>query len=215
MDSRKDNRNFAICIGRQLGSGGRDIARIISQKMGIAYYDKEIIALTAKESGLAPEYFENADERHTTPVIGCFGEAGMPCYCFGGMGSDSAYLSNDNLFNIQSGTVRHLASQGPSVFVGRCADYILRDMTCLLSVFITANMEFRKKRVAEYFSISEEEAVSRIRECDRKRAEYYNYYTFRKWGDAASYDFCLNSSIMGIEETADRIMDICREKILR
>ncbi len=215
MDLKSSNNNFAICIGRQLGSGGREIARIISRKMGIAYYDKEIITLTAKESGLAPEYFEQADEKHSTPVIGCFSETGMPYYCFGRVGGSSAYLSNDHLFNIQSETIRNLASKGPSVFVGRCADYILREMPRLLSVFITANMECRIERVSGYFSITEEEAALKIRESDRKRAEYYNYYTFKKWGDASSYDFCLNSSIMGIEETADRIIDICNEKILK
>lgn len=213
MDLKSD-KNFAVCIGRQLGSGGRDVARMISQKMGIAYYDKEIITLTAQESGLAPEYFEKADERHTTPVIGCFGEAGMSFYCFGRVPGGPAYLSSDHLFNIQSETILNLAAKGPSVFVGRCADYILRDMPHLLSVFITANMEFRIERVSRYFSVDRDEAVEKIHECDRKRAEYYNYYTFKKWGDAASYDFCLSTSVMGVEETADRIVNICREKIL-
>lgn len=213
MDSLNDKKNFAICIGRQLGSGGREVALRISRKMGIAFYDKEIISMTAKESGLAPEYFENVDEKHVTPVVGCFGEAGMPFY-FGGVLGSSAYLSNDNLFKIQSETVLKLASEGPSVFVGRCADYILRDMPRLLSVFITANMEDRIARLVGTLSITEDEAIEKIKECDRKRAEYYNYYTFKKWGDAASYDLCLSTSVIGVEETADRIVNICREKIL-
>lgn len=108
-----------------------------------------------------------------------------------------------------------LADKGPGVFVGRCADYILRDRPHVLSVFITATLEDRIKRLHGLLSITEEEALAQIRDCDRKRAEYYNYFTFKKWGDSSSYDLCLSTSLFGEEETADRIVAIVREKILK
>lgn len=214
MESLEQNNNFAVCVGRQLGSGGRDVAKLVSEKLGIAFYDREIILATAKESGLTCECFEKSDERRSIPVMGCYGEMGMSFYGFGSMLGGSAYLSDENLFKIQSDTILKLSAQGPSVFVGRCADYILRDMPQILSVFITANKEDRLARLSAKLSITLEEAAVKIKECDRKRAEYYNYYTFKKWGDAASYDFCLSTSVMGIEEVADRIVAVCREKFL-
>lgn len=205
--------NFAVCIGRQLGSGGRNVALAISEKMGIAFYDKEIITQTAKDSGLAPEYFEKVDEKPSFPIVGRLTGMHMPFFSGGYVESES-YLGNNNLFKIQSRTVEMLADKGPGVFVGRCADYILRDRPHLLSVFITARMEDRTARLSKLLGISEEEAAARIKECDRKRAEYYNYFTFKKWGDSSSYDLCLSTSLFGEEETADRIVAIVRDKIL-
>ena len=105
--------------------------------------------------------------------------------------------------------------KGPGVFVGRCADYILRDHPRLLTVFITADLDDRIERLSKLLSISADEAASQIKECDRKRAEYYNYYTFKKWGDAASYQLCLSTSLFGEEETADLIVSIVRDKLLK
>lgn len=212
MESLEQNNNFAVCVGRQLGSGGRDVAKLVSEKLGISFYDREIISATAKESGLTCECFEKSDERRSIPMMGCYGEMGMSFYSFGSMLGGSAYLSDENLFKIQSDTILKLSAQGPSVFVGRCADYILRDMPHLLSVFITATKEDRMERLMAALAVSKDEALVRIRECDRKRAEYYNYYTFRKWGDAASYDLCLSTSVMGVDEVAERIVAVCREK---
>ena len=170
------SHNFAVCVGRQLGSGGRNVALAISRKMGIAFYDKEIINQAAKDSGLDPEYFEKVDEKPTVPILGGFAGVHIPFFSGGYLDTES-YLGNNNLFKIQSRTVEMLADKGPGVFVGRCADYILRDRPRVLSVFITATMEDRIERLSKLLSITPEEAEARIKECDRKRAEYYNYYS--------------------------------------
>lgn len=206
--------NFAVCIGRQLGSGGRNVALALSGKLGIAFYDKEIIFQAAKDSGLSPECFEKADEQPSIPIVGGLVGAHLPFYSSGYVNSGS-YLGNDNIFNIQGRTIEMLADKGPSVFVGRCADYILRNRPCLLTVFITADMEDRIARLSSLLSVSASEAESKIRECDRKRAEYYNYFTFRKWGEASSYDLCISTSFFGEEEVADSIAEICRRKFLQ
>ena len=200
------SHNFAVSVGRQLGSGGRNVALAISRKMGISFYDKEIITQAAKDSGLAPEYFEKVDEKPSFPIVGGLTGMNLPFYSTG--------VLNTNLFQIQSRTVEMLAENGPGVFVGRCADYILRDHPRLLTVFITATMEDRIKRLSKLLSITSDEAAARIKECDRRRAEYYNYYTFKKWGDAASYQLCLSTSLFGEEETADLIVSIVRDKLL-
>lgn len=205
---------FAVCIGRQLGSGGRNVALAVSEKLGIDFYDKEIITQAAKDSGLAPEYFEKADEKPSIPIVGGLLGVHMPFYSSGYVNAES-YLGNNNIFNIQSRTIEMLADKGPAVFVGRCADYILRERTRILTVFITADMADRIARLSSLMSISASEAENRIKECDRKRAEYYNYFTFKKWGDASSYNLCISTSFFGEEETADRIADICRRKFLR
>ena len=194
------SHNFAVSVGRQLGSGGRNVALAISRKMGISFYDKEIITQAAKDSGLAPEYFEKVDEKPSFPIVGGLTGMNLPFYSTGVLNTDY-YLGNNNLFQIQSRTVEMLAENGPGVFVGRCADYILRDHPRLLTVFITAT--------------TADEAAARIKECDRRRAEYYNYYTFKKWGDAASYQLCLSTSLFGEEETADLIVSIVRDKLLK
>lgn len=208
------SHNFAVCIGRQLGSGGRNVAMAIARKMDIAFYDKEIINQAAKDSGLAPECFEKVDEKPSFPIVGRLTGMHMPFFS-GGYVEAESYLGNNNLFKIQSRTIEMLAEKGPGVFVGRCADYILRDRPYILSVFITATMKDRVTRLSRLSGISEEEAAVKIRDCDRKRAEYYNYFTFKKWGDSSSYDLCLSTSLFGEEETADRIVAIVREKILK
>ena len=207
------SHNFAVSVGRQLGSGGRNVALAISRKMGISFYDKEIITQAAKDSGLAPECFEKVDEKPSFPIVGGLTGMNLPFYSTGVLNTDY-YLGNNNLFQIQSRTVEMLAENGPGVFVGRCADYILRDHPRLLTVFITATMEDRIKRLSKLLSITADEAAARIKECDRRRAEYYNYYTFKKWGDAASYQLCLSTSLFGEEETADLIVSIVRDKLI-
>ena len=146
------SHNFAVCIGRQLGSGGRNVALAISRKMGIAFYDKEIINQAAKDSGLDPEYFEKVDEKPTIPILGGFAGVHIPFFSGGYLDTES-YLGNNNLFKIQSRTIEMLADKGPGVFVGRCADYILRDRPRTLSVFITAAMEDRIERLSKLLSI--------------------------------------------------------------
>ncbi len=203
--------NLAICIGRQLGSGGREVAKLISERMGIAYYDREIIIQAAKDSGLDAGCFDKVDEKPSLPLLGGMMSMEMPFYSAGMLNTET-YLCNNNIFQIQSQTIESLADKGDGIFVGRCADYILRDRSRLLSVFITANMEDRVTRLCKLLSISSEEAVVQIKECDRKRSEYYNYFTFKKWGEISSYDLCFNSSLLSIDEIADKIITLTSER---
>jgi cytidylate kinase len=201
-----------ITIGRQLGSGGRDIGKKLSEAMNIAYYDKELIEITAKESGLNRKLFEEADERartgFSTGIIGLR----VPFLSEGGIASGG--LSNEMLFQIQSDVIRGLADKQPCVFIGRCADYILRDRKDCFGVFICANEEDRIRRIISYGdkSISVEKARDLMERGDKKRAAFYNYYSNKTWGEASSYHVCINSSVFGVEGTVSLLKEMT-EKI--
>ncbi len=201
--------NLAICIGRQLGSGGREVAKLISEKLGIAYYDREIILQAAKDSGLDVGCFDCMDEKPRHSLLGGLMSFESPCYSTGILNSET-YLGSANIFQIQSQTIETLADKGDSIFVGRCAEYILRERPKVFSAFITASTEDRVKRITKMMGVDKEEALKCIEEGDKKRAEYYNYYTFKKWGDTSSYDICFNSSLLSVEEIADKIIELCR-----
>lgn len=203
--------NFAICIGRQLGSGGREIAKLVADSMGLPFYDKEIITVAAAQSGLASELFERADEKPSSNIMGNVTGMSIP-FIYDGVVSQNSFICNDNLFHLISDAILKLYEGGPSVFVGRCADYVLRDKQNVLTVFITANDKDRIARLCRYENITQEEAAVKIRESDKKRAEYYGYYTFKKWGNAASYDMCLNTSVLGIQEIVERIIRLAKRK---
>jgi cytidylate kinase len=189
-----------ITIGRQLGSGGREIGKKLSEAMNIAYYDKEILEITAKESGLSQKLFEQADERTQKGLPpGLFGMR-FPFLGDGMIGYGG--LSNEMLFQIQSDVIRDLAEKQSCVFIGRCADYILRERKDCLNVFICANDEDRVRRIIGYGEdkgISVEKARDLVENVDKRRATYYNYYSNKTWGVASSYHICLNSSVFGIE----------------
>lgn len=198
---------FIINIGRQLGSGGREIGKALAQHYEIAYYDKELIRIAAEESGLSPEIFEKADEHNQHSLLGGLFGIRFPFVGDNGVAHDN-YLSNDTLFKIQSDVLRKLAAQGSSLFVGRCADYILREEPCCINLFISASTEDRIQRIMHYYEIKEEaKALSMIEEADQKRADYYNFYSLKEWGHSTSYDLCINSSALGIEGTISFIED--------
>jgi cytidylate kinase len=189
-------QNYAITIGRQLGSGGKRIGELLSRRLGISCYDKELILLASRESGLGKEFFEKADEKSSYSFFSNF-------YGFrsGYMGNNTGnYLCNETLFKIQSDVVRELAEKESCIFVGRCADYILRNHPHCLKVFISADMKDRVERVIREEKITEKEAKNFIEQIDKKRAGYYNYYSNKVWGMATSYDLCVNSSVFSIEE---------------
>ncbi|MDR0988701.1 MAG: cytidylate kinase-like family protein [Prevotellaceae bacterium] len=194
------DKNFVINIGRQLGSGGREIGEKLAARLGINFYDKELITLASQESGLCRELFEKADERTAQGVVGGLLAMRFP---FIGDGSVSAlnYLSNDALFKIQSDVIRGLAAEHSCLFVGRCADYILREHPRHLNLFISAHRADRLARLCAQYHISEEEAENRMNKEDKKRAEYYNYYSYKTWGAAATYHLCVDSSVLGVEDT--------------
>lgn len=204
------NDNFIINIGRQLGSGGRQIGRLLSERLGIAFYDRELITLASKQSGLAKEVFEEADEKKRFTLTGGF--LGVKTSILN-EGFSNNYLWSEMLFKIQSDVIRDLAREKSCIFVGRCADYILRDHPCTLNVFISAEQTDRIKRVVDYYEVSEKKALELIGKTDKKRAGYYNYYSNREWGVAESYHLCVNSSVLGIEATAGFIEDFLKRKL--
>ena len=198
------NKNFVINIGRQLGSGGRSIANLLAQHYGITAYDRNLIELAAKESGFSPEFFEKADERKWHGFFHAIFSNRSAANAFGG--ADSC-LSNDALFKVQSDIIRDLAEKESCIFVGRCADYILRDHPRSLHIFFTADLEDRVARMASEKGITPEQAETLIERTDRNRADYYNYYSGKTWGAAESYDLCINTSHLGHEGTAEMLIE--------
>ena len=194
-----NGENTIINIGRQFGSGGKLVALKISEILGIPVYDNELISRAADESGFSKELFERSDEKRSIFNISSFFDTGR-------FGDARNYVGDNELFKIQSEVIRNLAAKGSAVFVGRCSNYILRDLKCL-DVFVTAPSEDRVKRVSERLNISPEEARSRISRQDRTRETYYNFFTFGNWGAASDYDLCIDSSILGIDGTAGFIID--------
>lgn len=197
-------KKIIITIGRQLGSGGRSIGKKLAEKLGIAYYDKELINLASKESGICGEFFEKADEKTSGSLLKALA---MGFSMNNAIFQSNDYLSNESLFQIQSDVIRKVASEQSCILVGRCADYILRENPDCISVFISASLPDRIKRTMEYNKISEKEAEEYIHKADKSRASYYNYYTDKYWGAAGSYDLCINSSLYGLDRTTDFIQE--------
>lgn len=195
-------KKIIITIGRQFGSGGRTIGKKLAEKLGIAYYDKELINLASKESGICGEFFEKADEKTSGSLLKALA---MGFSMNNAIFQSNDYLSNESLFQIQSDVIRKVAAEQSCILVGRCADYILREDPHCISVFISASPDDRIKRAMEYNNITEKEAEEQIHKADKSRASYYNYYTDKTWGAAESYDLCINSSLYGIDKTTDFI----------
>ena len=196
--------NTIINVGRQFGSGGGYVAQAIGRKLGIPVYDNELISKAAEESGYSKSIFESGEQRKSIFSMSSFFSSGrMP------FGEASGYVQDDMLFRVQSDVIRNIAEKGDAIIVGRCADYILRDLDCL-DVFVCAPMEFRIRRLVENEGLSVDEAEALMRRKDRTREAYYNFYTFGAWGVASNYDLCIDSSILGIEGTADSIIDFGR-----
>lgn len=201
---------FAINIGRQLGSGGRAIGRLLADSMGARYLDRELLTLAADRSGLSPEIFERTDEHkgflHTL--------AGSLFPAFSAhTGYYDESVNDDTLFRLQSEAIRRAAQEAPCIIIGRCADYVLRDMPRTVNVFVVADRRDRIARLCRMNNITEAEAARRIDKGDQRRAEYYNFYTQQRWGAAETYDLCLNTSLFGIERAAEIIRQFAEEKL--
>ncbi|MDR0413748.1 MAG: cytidylate kinase-like family protein [Dysgonamonadaceae bacterium] len=203
-----EKSNYVLTIGRQLGSGGKRIGEHLSQHLNIPCYDKELIRIASQESGLGKEFFEKADEQSSHSFFATyFG------FRSGYMGSISGnYLCNETLFQIQSDVIKELAEKESGIFVGRCADYILREHPRRLAIFVTASIEDRVQRVLQDKNLSEKDARMLIEQTDKRRAEYYNYYSNKEWGKATSYDLCINSSVFGIDAAVSLIEECIRKK---
>lgn len=206
------DNNFVVNIGRQLGSGGREIGEKLAARLDIGFYDRELINLASEESGLCPEFFEKADEKPSQGIIGGLFGMRFPFISDGAIPATNC-LSNDALFKVQSDVIRRLASERSCLFVGRCADYILRENPRCVNIFISASFEDRIARLCRMHSISESTAEEIIEKADKRRAAYYNYYSFKTWGAAATYHLCIDSSVLGIDGTVNFLEEFVKLKI--
>ena len=196
-----------ITIGRQYGSGGREIGEKLANALSIKFYDKDLLKRAAKESGICPELFENNDEKPTSSFL--YNLVSDP-YSFG---VSSPYVEmplSHKVFLAQFDTIKTIAKEGPCVIVGRCADYALSEFDNTLSIFISAPMEARIERLkSRHPEVKDEDKLKdMIIKADKSRASYYNYYSSKKWGRAYSYDLCINSAVLGIDGTVDYIIDL-------
>lgn len=202
----EDKNKIIINVGRQIGSGGGEIARILADKFGCRLLDKELLNLAAKESGFSEKFFEQNDEQRG--FLKSLFHMHAPF-----VGDSNMYRNNfseENLFLFQSEAIKKAASEGSCVFVGRAADYILRDEPNAISIFITADIESRIENVSKRMGIDKNAARKFIDDKEDERSKYYNYYTGKKWGHASSYDLCVHSSILGIEQTAEFIANFIK-----
>ena len=201
--------NYVITIGRQLGSGGRETGVKLAESLGISFYDKELIRIASRESGLNERFFEKADEKKRFSLFwGLFGmHSPQTQELYSGY-----YLSDETLFKIQSDVIRSLADQKSCIFVGRCADYILKDHPRHLSIFLSAEIDDRIRRVMGIHKIPEAKAKYLIENTDKQRSTYYNYFSGKTWGEAESYHLCINTSVIGIDETVSFIRQFAGKK---
>ena len=201
-------KHIIINIGRQLGSGGHDIGRMLALDFQAKYYDRELLNLAAKESGLSEKIFEQNDEKK-----GFFRgllNLGSPHVSSGRVYNSG--VSQESLFQFQSEAIKKAANEGSCVFVGRCADYVLRNLPNTVSVFVTASMDYRVHQIMNKRHLDEDAARKFIEQGESERATYYNYYTGKKWGAAESYDLCIDSSVLGLVETEKIIVLFIRKK---
>lgn len=197
---------FVITIGREFGSGGREIARQLANKFNVKCYDKEIVAMASEHSGIHEDMIKTCDEKAIS--------------AFSFVGGGQFYLSSHGAHNMQVqanfsqfSVIKKIAENESCVFVGRVADYVLKNHPNHVSIFISANFEDRVKRIMEYEGISEQKAEKLIYKNDKNREKYYNFFTNKKWGNSSSYDVCINSSMFGIDKTVDVLFNIIKEKL--
>ena len=203
-------KNLVITIGRECGSSGRAIGRKLAESLGIKCYDKELLALAAKNSGLCEELFKTHDEKPTNSFLYSLV---MDTYSMGY--NTSAYMDmpiNHKIFLAQFDTIKNLADKESCVIIGRCADYALADYPNVVSVFITANEDVKIRTLMERHKISESQAKDVMIKTDKKRASYYNYYSSKRWGDSKSYDLCMNSSKIGYDGVVKMIQEFAKIK---
>ena len=197
------DKNFVIAVSRSSGSGGKNVARKIAEKFGISFYDKEILTEAAERSGLNPTLFHEKDEKRTSSFL----------YSVA-MGKQIEDVPiSQKLFMAQFEAIQKLAENGSCVFLGRCADYALRDNPNLVSVFVHAPLEYRRKQTMELYSMDEKKARSFISKTDKDRSGYYSFYSGRRWGDVDNYHLCIDSSCAGPDGTAEIIKFFAETKL--
>ena len=197
-----------ITIGRQFGSGGKEVGSRVARELGIPCYDKELMKEAAKQSGLSEKILESFDERPKSLLY----SIAMDSYIFSLPGTGAGDSLEQQVYLATFDTIRNLADKGPCVIIGRCADYALAENPNLLRLFIYAPLKDRIERVAARQNLSPEKARTLIHKTDRRRASYYEYYTSHGWGEVESYDFCLNPSSLGLGGTVELIRSMVEHK---
>lgn len=193
-----------ITISREFGSGGRTIGKLVAERLGYQFYDRELVNKVAERSGFSPEFIEESGEYASAKSSLLFAMATAGQYSADGLSM------HDRLYIEQTRFIEELAEQGKCVIVGRCADYILRDNKDCLHVFIHADMASRAKRIVERYGEKDKSPEKRLAEKDQKRRVYYKNYTGRNWGQAQNYDLCLNSGVLGEEACVELIVAACK-----
>lgn len=191
-----------ITIGRQFGCGGREIGKALSERLGIPFYDKELIEYASAQSGINAEVLEQYDERATNSLLYSLS---ISSYSYIGTAVSSPQMPlNDQLYISQSEIIKKLADEGPCIILGRCSDYVLRGRDDVLNVFLHADLDIRIEHIMNKYSLPKAKAKEMIKKTDRRRASYYNYYTHQKWGDYKNFDLSINSKV-GIDKVVNLI----------
>lgn len=196
--------NVVITIARQYGSGGRTVGEMLAERLGIHYYDRELMKLASDESGINEALFVNVDEKVKNTRLFHIAKSAYNGELIPPESDD--FTSTDNLFNYQAKIIRELAEEESCVIIGRCADYVLKEYDNVLSVFVHAPMDFCIEQAAKKHSMSPKELERFILKTDKHRAEYYKYHTGREWTDARNYDLCLDSSKLGFDRCVEEII---------
>ncbi len=201
-----------VTIGRQCGSGGREIGRRLADRLGVPFYDRKLIEMAAKDSGIDPEVFEHVDETATNSLLYALTMGTFP------LGGQTGLLEgsiNDKVFFASVEFIRKVASEGSCVIVGRCADYILREQKALISVFVHGDLKDRVARIAKEYEYEKDlgKAEEIVHKLDKQRANYYNYYSSQKWGNLTNYAITLDTSVLGIDGAVDLLEVAARRKM--
>lgn len=203
-------QNRVITISREFGSGGRLIGKKLAERMGVPYYDKELLKRIAEESGFSREMMEEAEKKAKNGFLYSLSSA----FGSGETGPESLSL-NERFFLAQFDTIRKVAEEGACVIVGRCADYILRGYPEVTNVFIYAEAGDKIKRAVEEYGVDEKDVKKIMHDTDKARANYYNYHTGRKWGDPVNYNLCIDSGYISVDDIVDLILFYVEREIER
>ncbi|MGM9682330.1 MAG: AAA family ATPase [Eubacteriales bacterium] len=201
--------DYTVTIARGFGSGGRTIGKILAQRLDVNYYDRDLIRLASEESGINIELFGKADEKVRAGLFRKYNRS----YGERIISPESTeFVSDDNLFNYQAKIIRDLSASQNCIIIGRCADYILRDVPHVLRLFICADKDTCVRNVVELYGLVPDNAEHEIEKIDRARAAYYKYYTGREWNDPTNYDLCINTTKTGFDGAADIIVDFINHR---
>ena len=207
------NDKITVAISRQFGSCGRAVGKELAKKLGISFYDKELISLAAKESGISEKIFRNMDEKPTNSLLYSLAVGAYALDSQHLPWSDAAVPLSDKVYLAQAELIKKLAAEKSCVFIGRCSDYILKDSPNMISVFITDTEENCVNQIVKDYNLSEAKARDMINKTNKKRSNYYNFHTNRTWKDGDNYDLCVRTSTLGIEGTAELIIDFAEHKL--